>query len=411
MSKIDRTSSAPHRPIVVLSHPGSPEGALNLARSMRSTVVPILLVSEGPGNLAALSRHVHHTQVIPDYSRDSGPLRAYLRDVARDAQARPVVVPTSDSDLWTLMRDADAFASVCDVLAPEPDIGMAIADKSRFAALAAAHDLPVPKTFVPAPDLPAADIAQRAVFPVIVKPSVRWDTEQIDGVGIGAKAIRVDDAAALLDLLRRVDAAGYPCVVQEFIPGGDDQHLDLQAFVGRDGQFVATFTSCKRRLLPVHNGAGCYVESVDLPDLVEVGVRALRVLGLRGISNIDFKRHALTGKCYILEINPRLAHWNIFSADCGVNLPWLAYREVCGEPLGSPPAQVTGRFFLDLSRDVSAFRQYRREGTMNAVEYVRSLCRPWATTYQNWRLTDPAPFLVSTAELIASKLKHRLWLR
>ena len=411
MSKITRTSSTPHRPIVVLSQPGSPQGALNLARSMGASGAPIFLVSEGPGNLAATSRHIHHTHILPDYSRDSASLLEYIGTIARDTGARPVVVPTSDSDLWTLMRAWDAFAAVCDMLSPPPEIGTAIADKSRFSVLAEMQGLPVPRTFLPSPELSAEQIAQCATFPVIVKPSVRWDAERVEGLNGSTKAVRVDDAPALIDLLRRVDAAGYPCVVQEFIPGADDQHLDLQIFLSQDGKCVATFTSRKRRLWPIHNGAGCYVESVDMPDIAEIGVRALRALGLRGIANVDFKRDERTGKAYILEINPRLAHWNIFAAACGVNLPLLAYREACGEPFDAPAAQVSNRYFLELSRDFSAFRQYRSEGTMTAWEYLRSLCRPWATTYQNWRLTDPAPFLVSTAELIVSKLKNRLRLR
>ena len=39
-------------------------------------------------------------------------------------------------------------------------------------------------------------------------------------------------------------------------------------------------------------------------------------------------------------MNPRLWQWHSLAAACGVDLPWIAYRDLTGDPL--PPARMHG---------------------------------------------------------------------
>ena len=46
------------------------------------------------------------------------------------------------------------------------------------------------------------------------------------------------------------------------------------------------------------------------------------------------------GRYKLLEVNPRLWQWHSLAAACGVDLPWIAYRDLIGDPL--PPARMHG---------------------------------------------------------------------
>ena len=46
------------------------------------------------------------------------------------------------------------------------------------------------------------------------------------------------------------------------------------------------------------------------------------------------------GRYKLLEVNPRLWQWHGLAAACGVDLPWIAYRDLVGDPL--PPARMHG---------------------------------------------------------------------
>lgn len=399
---------AAHPPIVILGGHGNSAGPLSAGRALRAANAPVILVTEDPTTLATRSRCFSKVHVLEHWSGDAPALVAYLREVTIDYGHRPFVIPTCDAGAWLLMQHQALFEGVADRLAPEASLGLLVANKSEFARLAESLGLPVPRSFTPDDALTIADIAARAEFPVILKPSMpgHWEPAKVKGLSIGTKAVRADSPAELIELGRNVEAAGFAYLVQEFIPGPDEEHWDLQAFISKDGHYSAAFTSQKRRVTPIHTGAGCFVESKRVPDLAKIGIDALLALGFRGVANIDFKRHERTGQFHIIEINPRLAHWSIFAADCGVNLALLAYLEACGRAL--PVVQQRGkRFYIDMLKDLSAFVQYRREGLLTASEYLRSLPRPWSTTYQYWSLTDPLPFLVSTLNELRARLARR----
>src|SRR5258705_7376668 len=82
-------------------------------------------------------------------------------------------------------------------------------------------------------------------------------------------------------------------------------------------------------------GEGVWVEEV-----VEHGLALLRALGFHGISQVELMRARRDGRYKLLEVNPRLWQWHSLAAACGVDLPWIAYRDLIGDPL--PPARMHG---------------------------------------------------------------------
>jgi carbamoylphosphate synthase large subunit len=81
-------------------------------------------------------------------------------------------------------------------------------------------------------------------------------------------------------------------------------------------------------------------EAVWVDEVVEEGLAFLRALGYHGISQVETKRDPRDGRYKLMEINPRLWQWHSLAAACGVDLPYIAYRDLVGEPL--PPARMHG---------------------------------------------------------------------
>jgi D-aspartate ligase len=55
---------------------------------------------------------------------------------------------------------------------------------------------------------------------------------------------------------------------------------------------------------------------------------------------LETKRDPRDGRFKLMEVNPRLWQWHSLAAACGVDLPYIAYRDLVGEPL--PPARMHG---------------------------------------------------------------------
>lgn len=391
---------APARPLaIVLSCAGAPEGALNAVRALGECGVPVLLVTEEPDPPHAHSRHVTRHVALPGFTMDPEALLRLLRAEAAALPARPVVLPTADPDLHLLMRLRERLDDCCAVLAPERAMGETLADKIRFAELAERLALPVPATRIPDGAADVARVARSVTYPVIVKPAnpAHWHPEEVPGLDASVKAIRVEDAAELEALGRRIADAGFPFVVQEYIPGPDAAHVDLHALVARDGRPVATFTGRKHRLFPAHAGAGTYVESTRIEAIVALGLDAMHRIGYTGLANINFKQDARTGAYWLLEINPRLSHWNILTTRSGINLPHLAWAEAAGLPLPASPTQQSGGLYVNFYVDRQSYATYHREGDLSLFTWLRTIAQPWRTTYQVLQLGDPGPFLVDVA--------------
>ena len=74
-------------------------------------------------------------------------------------------------------------------------------------------------------------------------------------------------------------------------------------------------------------------ESLWIEELVESALELLRALGFAGIAQVEFKRDAGDGQFKFIEVNPRLWQWHELAASCGVDLPWIAYLDLLGEPV------------------------------------------------------------------------------
>lgn len=401
--------SAGLRPCVVLSCIGASEGDMNLVRSLGLAGVPAILVAEYAEPPARLSRHCSDFVQVPLFSEQPEALLQALRRLAARHGGPLPVLASADPDLEVLARLLAQGASDCIVSTlPDPDLVRRLMDKTEFDRLAAAHRLPVPRTFAPTSLTEVRDAAERLRFPAIVKPATPQAWCQSPGLPEAvrrAKALRVDHVDELMALCAQLLPLGATSLVQEFIEGPDEEHFDVHAFIGRDGRAQAVFSGRKWRIWPPHAGSGCLVESLNEPRLEALALDILARIGYRGIANMNFKRDCRTGEFLLLEINPRVSQWGILTTRCGVNLPWLAWRDAQGLPAPDPAPPVrAGRWYVNGLKDLRAVRQYRAEGLTRWSDYLRSLLR-WPLVCQTLSLDDPRPALVLTSRWIARKMK------
>jgi D-aspartate ligase len=379
-------------PAVVLSCEGAPEADLNLVRALGEQGVPVIVVAEDAQPPSRYSRHCRGFHHLPGFTREPECLLALLSTLQLQHGAPLPVFPSADPDLAALLSLADPLATVCRSITSPPGVARLLMDKRAFGVAAEQLGLPVPRTFSP-PTLAAVQALSRSVdYPVIVKPShpLAWKLPDLDPAVARAKALLVDGPDALLRLCGLFPPQGLELLVQEYIPGRDEAHYSVHVYIDPEGRVQASYTARKWRTFPIHAGSGCHVESVDQPALEAEAVGMLLALGFRGIANMNFKRHARTGRHMLIEINPRISQTSILAARAGVNLPWLAYRTACDLPAPPAPMRRYGLRYLNAGLDFRAFLAYRRAGEWGWGDYLASVLRP-GLVYQYASLRDPGP--------------------
>jgi predicted ATP-grasp superfamily ATP-dependent carboligase len=238
-----------------------------------------------------------------------------------------VVFATHDEGLRAIARHRDELALLC----PFPR-DLEHVQRKRV-QLEAARD--IPDTRFPASAADAVAAAGEIGYPVLVKPSEPVGFRQ----RYGRQAVVCEAAADVEEAYAQAEP--WEPMVQDLIPGGDDELYTLGAYLSKSLEPLGVF--CGRKLVQTPPGIGTarLAEAVWVDEVVESGLELLRALHCNGLSQVEFKRDPRDGRFKLMEINPRLWQWHSLAQACGVDLPLIAYRDLTGEAV--EPARMNGR--------------------------------------------------------------------
>ena len=166
------------------------------------------------------------------------------------------------------------------------------------------------------------------------------------------------------------------------------------------------FLGRKIRTYPALTGDSSYLRLARDAELERLGREIAARLRLAGIFKMDFKRHAGSGRYYLLEINTRFNLWHYLGAKNGVNLAALAYdyltRGARPQPLMDASRARTDYRWLALELDYRAYR----ESDMSLARWLGSLFAS-RKVYDLFAWDDPMPF-IGQLRAIAQSLPPRL---
>ena len=292
-------------------------------RSLGRAGIPVLALDHRESPLGFRSRYAQPVRVPDPAADEDGFVEAVV-------EAGPgVLFPTHDPPLNALARNRDRLDGF---LFPFPswDRLEAIQDKRHQLEAAVAAGVDIPETVYPSSASELADVP----LPALVKP------QHPDGFKrrFGKQAFRCETRAELGRAY--ADAEPFGPMVQELVPGGDEELYSLGSYLREDGEPLGLFSGRKLKQVPPLVGTCRVGEAVWVQEVVDAGLRFLRELGYHGISQVEFKRDLRDGRYKLMEINPRLWQWHGLASACGVDLPLIAYRDLTGESV--VPASMNG---------------------------------------------------------------------
>lgn len=305
------------------------------------------------GEFARYSRYTAATIDPIDASRRPDDLVQRLVQRARAEGTKLPLFYNGDWDLLMVSRFRDVLSEGFRFVIPDAELVEDLVDKSRFQALAAALDLPVPAAMQLTPGTSAESVALR--FPLVVKPLTREHATWKPFAP--TKVVQVEDQRALEELWHRLSHAGVEAIAQEVVPGPERLIESHHVYVDDRGKVAAEFTGRKLRTHPVSHGYSTALVVTQAEDVARLGREILRRLEFRGVAKLDFKRHPHDGRLHLLEINPRFNLWHHVGARAGVNIPAIVYRDLIGLPREPLAAARPGVRWINPWRDVLAARQ------------------------------------------------------
>lgn len=368
-------------PAIVLQASGP--NALGIIRSLARAGVRVIACDHDPRALGLLSRHATPA-VTADPLTEPERFRGDIAALAR-REGGGVLFPTHDEALATLgPHEAELEAALCHPWSPWATMS-AVIDKGHQHETARRIGFPVPATVTPEDDGDIAAYARDLRFPVILKPRYSPAFRR----RFHAQVLEAND----LEELRRqwALAAEYRPQLSEVIPGGDDQLWSLGSYRDAAGRPLGSFTGRKLRQWPPRFGTARAAESRWDPDYAARGHALLDALDFHGISQLETKRDHRDGRDYLIEVNPRSWLWVGLATNCGVNLPYLAWRDAIGSPVTLADGHRSGlRWILAIKHLAGSVGEIRR-GEWTVGGFAETVRPPFVDGVLDVR--DPRPAL------------------
>jgi D-aspartate ligase len=395
---------------------------LGIARSLRGCGVPVYGLASERDAPGARSRYFHKVYEVPNGRDEPERLHERLLKIRATHSQRPVLFPTRDFDVVFLHDYRDALAVAYLLPQPRHSPILRMMDKAELAAVASAEGIPTPKTVVCGSSEELARHIPALQFPVVVKPrfAYQWRLKGLwKSVG-SAKAILVHSPDELRACYQRLANLSPEVLLQEYVAGSDSDIVICGCYVDRKGMLLGHFTGRKVRQSPPLVGTGCIVEAAEVRGVVPLSLRLLRAFGYAGLAEIEFKFDQRSGRLYLIEVNPR--HWDQHELGTlvGVNLSWIAYRDIAGMGVApSMPAYPSGaayRWIAERELIQGAVRRLVRQlaatpGSKARLQAVRGTLREVVsalghkTIYGLMRLQDPLPGILMWLGLLRDAIR------
>jgi len=399
--------------------------AYGIARGVGRQGVPVYALNDKLRDPLRYSKYVRECFVYPD---DPSQPRAYAGDsVANEDvlcrlilewgarfQRKPVLFATSDwfarflSNRQEELKDRFLFHWV------PPALFTTIVDKGTMVRFCERAAVKVPRTHITRLEDDMAQVARNFVYPSLIKPIHRYTA----GFPVETAKVLVAKSPAEAEAF----FAKYPqmkgaTLMQELIEGADDQVFQYTALVNTEGKIAAEATVRKLRQFPAGYGSMCYGQTEKNDALAVEGRKLILALGYRGLGSLEFKYRRKDGGYYFIEMNTRLPWYNGLFADAGVNLPYLAYRDLTGQLSGqsaayAAPQQRDGTTWVGYHNYAACFREVKTTSPISRMTFFRHVAR--AKSYGWWNWSDPKPFLASgvlAARRAAGKILRKTGLR
>jgi predicted ATP-grasp superfamily ATP-dependent carboligase len=324
---------------------------LCIVRSLGRRGVRVVAGGPSPRSLGMLSRHSDDSYVHPDPRRDADAFVDHLVS-AIPAQSVDLVFAPTDWLSVLLSRHGDAIESTGATLALEDWSTLRLVDdKARLFDRMADVDVPCPETRAPRSVREVAALAPEMSYPVVVKP--RSKTLWVDGVHSRHLVDDANYAASPADLVTTFESMlaadprlrEHPPIVQAFVPG----ETTATVVLADGGEVRAHFQERRLRTAPASGGNSALLGAVDDPRMLTYAERVVAALDWTGPAQVEFMQRP-DGEYELVEVNGR--YWGSlpFAVRCGVDVPWLHYRQLRGERVshdGDYRTDVVGRRMLE----------------------------------------------------------------
>jgi len=327
--------------------------------------------------------------VIPCHFNDKDDLLDQLMKIAKKEKAPPVLYSSSDKYIDFMVENNALLKKHFLYSLPQLQTLEKLIDKKKTIKLLEEYNIPHPESmFIKSINDSNSinEILDQVTLPLIVKPTLSWDMDVVDQ----EKNIVFEDKSDFLNYIKNKKSCLDRIVIQGVIPHDDSDVYYCTGYYDNNSRLLGIFCAQKlRQYLPKYGITSFSVSRTvrEVRDQAESFLSSIKYVGLFDIEFI-YDHRDKSFKC--IEINPRTHLANSHSEFCGVNLPFIAYKDLTNSGSGEMPLQSENIYWLYFQMDRGSCYRKLKKGEISVTEWLSSI--RLARSYAVWAKDDPLPF-------------------
>ncbi len=308
-------------------------GTLAAVRCLGARGVRVFVADETKNARALFSRHTAERFVHPPL----GEVEALLTWLVEFGRSHPgtVLYPTNDHLAWLLAAHETRIREVFLTMHPGEDTTLALLDKGRLSAVCGKLGIDVPETLYADSDPELLALAEKATFPLLIKPRTQIYLES------GIKGSLVERLSELPATLARYHAlvrfnpaltARHPDIarpmLQAYHTAAETSIFSVSGYA--DADHLVSRSAMKVLQRPRKVGIGLCFEGREPEPEVTAQLRALfHEVGYRGAFEAEFIADG--ARRMLIDVNPRFYSQMAFDVARGLPLPYVIALRAAGK--------------------------------------------------------------------------------
>lgn len=369
-------------------------------RSLGSKKIPMYAVDDAPKDASMLSKYCRKKFIKKYDENNQKDYLDYLLWIGSRINRRTILIPTSDELSVFVADHDDQLARHFNFTHNDPDLVKKLISKKGMYQLALEHDIPTPTTLFPRDFDEVKEFAEQVTFPVMLKGILGNRLQE----RTNQKMVIVRSKEELFKNYKWLEDPDSPnLMIQEYIPGGDDQVYIFNGYFNEQSECLASFTGFKIRQFPIHTGCASLGECSWIEEVSSQTKNFMKKIGYKGILDIGYRLDPRDGRYKVLDVNPRLGGaFRLFVAENDMDVARTLYLDLTDQEI-PPVIPREGRRWLIEDFDIMSTFHYFQEGSLTIWQWMRSFKGVEEGAWFNWK--DPVPFIVMLGGLL-----KRSWL-
>lgn len=401
---ISRHISNKRNPVAVVINTGDANG-YGVVANLGQCGVPVISVGSDPENITFSSRYAVKL-LCPDPKDSEESFIDFIISLGKGLQPKPVLFITGDDHLLTLLAHEDILEEYYHIPHSSNDHARLLVNKIQFYKELKRYDIPHAETYFPKSASDIGLISGSLDYPYILKP----ENSQTFSKRFGNKCLEIENDRQLAEIFQSVSETETNLILQKRI-GGTERYL-VYAYLSKESEPIGICCYKKVRINPIDFGNACVCISTHNDLAMDMFTRFLKKIGYYGLAEAEVQLDKNDGEYKLVEINARSTTESRLPAKCGVNIEYMAYKDVLGIPQNKVVNYQLGVLWIDLIRDVlSVFlpNGYLSQNKLSIREWLGSFKGKRVFAY--FSLRDPVPSMILMTRFIREYVfrKKRLY--